>query len=280
MISYYANGGGLGHLTRARAFLHTLALDEPSCVRDAVIVADSPFAGDRRVVGDIPVTTTVPKGDLILDTFPAGLFGEIEGGVVDYVARYVRWDRYTLPPNPPRIARAYILEPLHPDQDRYIRAHAETVIEDFELHDPPCPVQKVVELPPRYVLVVHSQPAERQELIAYAREVCREEHIDDPIVAPDIYPATLAAPNATRIFTAGGFNAMRHFGGDPRHRPLPFDRRFDDQYGRVARYRREGVGVGGGRAVFVLFGNFSGQTNLFTSSGNRGAFCDQPPRKM
>jgi hypothetical protein len=237
LISYYANGGGLGHLTRARAFLHTLALE-----RDAVIVADSPFASDRRVVGDIPVTR-VPTGDLILDTFPAGLFGEIEAGVVDYVARYVRWDRYTLPPDPPRIRRAYILEPLHTDQDRYVRAHAETVIEDLELRDPPCSAPESAELPPRYVLVVHSQATEREELLAYAGEVCGEEGITDPIVAPDIYPATLAASNATRIFTGGGFNAMRQFGCDPRHRPLPFDRRFDDQYARVARFRAKVRGV-------------------------------------
>ena len=232
MISYYANGGGLGHLTRARAFLHTLALE-----RDAEIVADSPFAADRRVVGDIPVTT-IPRGDLILDAFPAGLFGEIEGGVVDYVARYVRWERYLLPRNPPRIRRAYILEPLHPDQDRYVRTHAETIFEDFELRDPPCAMHELVDLPSRYVLVVHSESAERAELLAYAREVCREEGIDDPIVAPDVYPATGVASNATRIFTGGGFNAMRQFGFDPRHRPLPFDRRFDDQYARVARFRR------------------------------------------
>ena len=78
---------------------------------------------------------------------------------------------------------------------------------------------------------------ELSELLGYAREVCFEEGIDDPIVAPDVYPATLLAANATRVFTGGGFNAMRQFGRDPRHRPLPFDRKFDDQYRRVARFR-------------------------------------------
>jgi hypothetical protein len=230
---YYAMGGGLGHLTRARAFLHTLG-----CERDAVIVAESPFARDRRVVGDIPVVAAIPPGELVLDTFPAGLFGEIEGGCADYVARYVRWDRYTLPPNPPRIRRAYVLEPLHPEQERYVRERAEVVIEDFELRDPPPAAVPLPELPPRYALVVHSgSEEERDELLAYARDVCAEEGITDPIVAPGVYPATLIAPNATRIFTGGGFNAMRQFGRDPRHRPLPFDRRFDDQYGRVARFR-------------------------------------------
>jgi hypothetical protein len=234
-IVYYAMGGGLGHLTRARAFLHTLGYD------DAVIVADSPFASDRSVVGDIPVVTTIPRADLILDTFPAGLFGEIEGGCVDYVARYVRWDRYTLPPNPPRIRRAYVLEPLHPEQERYVRERAEVVIEDLELRDPPAAESgRRYTLPAQYVLVVHAGPAEEiDELLAYAWDVCGEERIDDPIVRPDIYPATLIAENATRIFTGGGFNAMRQFGRDPRHRPLPFDRRFDDQYARVARAIRD-----------------------------------------
>ena len=221
-------GGGLGHLTRARAFLHTLGY------QDAVIVASS---NDRRVTGDVSVVSTIPPGDLILDTFPAGLFGEIEGGVVDYVARYVRWDRYALPANPPQIRRAYVLEPLHPEQERYVRDRAETIIEDLVLFDPPAAPQPLPDLPGRYVLVVHSDPNEREELLAYAREVCREEGVHDPIVAPDVYPATLIAPNATRVFTGGGFNAMRQFGRDPRHRPLPFDRRFDDQYGRVARFR-------------------------------------------
>jgi hypothetical protein len=225
LIVYYARGGGLGHLTRARAFLHTLGR------QDAVIVADQ---RDARVTGDIPVVSEIPPGDLILDTFPAGLFGEIEGGVVDYVARYVRWDRYALPADPPRIRRAYILEPLHPEQEQYVLSHA-SAVEPLELHDPPPVGQPLPDLPPKYVLVAHSDPGEREELLAYARDVCREEGVTDPIVAPDFYPATLLAPNATRIFTGGGFNAMRQFGGDPRHRPLPFERRFDDQYLRVSR---------------------------------------------
>lgn len=230
MIAYYAMGGGLGHLTRARAFLHTLALE-------ATIVSRSPFAADRRVVGDVPVVADA-RGDLILDTFPAGLFGEIEGGVVDYVARYVRWDRYALPNNPPRIRRAYVLEPLHPEQESYVRERAAEVV-PLELCDPP-PVAAPPPMPERYVLVVHSNPEEREELLDYARDVCREEGVADPIIAPDVYPATLVAANATRIFTGGGFNAMRQFGRDPRHRPLPFERKFDDQYARVARFGRKG----------------------------------------
>lgn len=110
----------------------------------------------------------------------------------------------------------------------------------FPLRDPPAAAQELPELLPAYVMVVHSGPAgECQELLTYARDVCHAEGVGDPIVAIDVYPATLLAPRATRIFTAGGFNAMRQFGRDARHRPLPFDRRFDDQYARVARMQRE-----------------------------------------
>jgi len=45
VIVYYAIGGGLGHLVRARAVLHTLG------VADAVLVTASPFAKDARVTG-------------------------------------------------------------------------------------------------------------------------------------------------------------------------------------------------------------------------------------
>ena len=117
---------------------------------------------------------------------------------------------------------------------------AEVVIENFELRDPPAAAQELPELPPAYVMVVHSGPAwEREELLTYAHEVCQAEGVGDQIVTVDVYPATILAQRATRIFTAGGFNAMRQFGREARHRPLPFDRRFDDQYARVARMQKE-----------------------------------------
>jgi hypothetical protein len=252
-VLYYALGGGLGHLTRARAFLYSIG-----CQCEAVILTASEFAGDRRVVGNIPVLQaplTRPEFDrIILDTFPAGLFGELQSVQCDYVARYLRWDKYkaSLPENPPRFDCTYILEPLDSEHERWIMERSREVIRDLVLIDPPAAVAQTFPSAPSYVLIVHSGPAEEiEELIAYAREVCSAEEVHDPMVlaAPstvhvadvlcvDVYPATLLAPRATRIFTGGGYNAMRQFGGDLRHRPLPFPRRFDDQYQRVARLKR------------------------------------------
>ncbi len=301
-VLYYAIGGGLGHLTRARAFLHSLQCD-------AIILTASPYGLDRRIVGDMPVLqipadVTAPltrpsanlspllrgegtrdpsptcgrgcreavgEGDhcirlreeidrlspdsIIVDTFPAGLFGELENLAGDYVARDLRWEKYapSLPQKLPRFERTYILEPLEADHERWIMEHSRQVIRDLVLTDPPCDAvaQTLLSVPSSYVLIVHSGPeGEIAELIAYAREICSLEGVREPIVlaAPaamrvtdvqciDVYPATGLAPRAVRIFTGGGYNAMRQFGSDSRHRPLPFSRRFDDQYRRVARHR-------------------------------------------
>src|SRR6266849_400737 len=255
-VLYYAIGGGLGHLTRARAMLRALGLEQ-----EAIILTESEFADDRRVSGDTPVVRWsrdaikhLAPQRIIVDTFPAGLFGEIEAPHVDYVARYLRWSAYQ-PRNLPRFDRTFVLEPLEDDHDRFIEENSNEVIRDFEFEDAlPTPSA------PSYVLVIHSGPADEiDELIAYARDVCSIDNVRDPILlcAPaklhrsdvqcvDVYPATQLSSAARLIFTGGGFNAMREFGGDPRHRPLPFPRRFDDQYRRV-HFRNYGLAVRRGR---------------------------------
>src|SRR5438477_10791873 len=116
MILYYAVGGGLGHLVRARAVLHTLGLED-----DAALLASAPQALDRRVVGAMPVHVAPVGSDrdlpgyrrwvadtlqrlhpeaIFVDTFPAGLVGELAGlreltrARLHYVARLLRWPVY------------------------------------------------------------------------------------------------------------------------------------------------------------------------------------------
>lgn len=50
MNLYYAMGGGLGHLTRTRAFLENQNLTD-----DSATLTSSPFADDKRVTGNFPV---------------------------------------------------------------------------------------------------------------------------------------------------------------------------------------------------------------------------------
>ena len=56
MIVCYANGGGLGHLTRIRAYLHT----RPPGGEPVTILTGSPFAADPRVIGGHRVRSAPP----------------------------------------------------------------------------------------------------------------------------------------------------------------------------------------------------------------------------
>jgi hypothetical protein len=267
VILYYAAGGGLGHLTRARAFLHAAGADD-----EAIVLTASPFATDRRVMGDV-ATLIVPEElrqnqpayrhwlqrsiarlspeRLILDTFPAGLFHEFAGMElsceVDYVARYLNWERYASS-ELPSLTTTYVLEPLHDEQERFVVGHSRSIEREPRLIDP-LPLDPPPSLPPRYSLVVHSGSAEEvTELIDYAAGLARTAGSHEPIVAVtqtvisragvvciDAYPAIGLAVGATRIITGAGFNCMRQFDGDPRHHAIPFPRRFDDQFLRAAR---------------------------------------------
>ena len=272
MILYYAVGGGLGHLTRARSFLHAAGAE-----RDAVVLTASPFATDTRVMGKV-ATLLVPaelRADgteyrtwirkqvsriepttMVLDTFPAGLFHELDGFApwcdVEYVARYLRWPQYTPIRKPMRFSRSWVVEPLHAEQERFVVQRSAIVDRRPTLIDPPDEqLHAAADIPSSYSLVIHSGAEEEvDELIRYAEGLREGSRGTEAIVVAarlpstrpgvlsvDAFPALTLARNAVRIITAAGFNAMRQFGGDPRHHALPFPRRFDDQFLRASRWR-------------------------------------------
>ncbi|WP_433245214.1 hypothetical protein [Actinomadura nitritigenes] len=255
MIACYAAGGGLGHLTRLRAFLHTLAVDD-----EVVVLSDSPFAADPRVSSGWtvrPASTrlaALAPDELVVDAFPAGLKGELarppSGIRVTHLARLLRWDAYLplLPADPPRFDRTFVLEPLDPAHEAHLRA-VSAEIAPLALTDPPAEALGV-----RGWLVVHSGPDdETLELLAYARDMAAMEGADPPLtlVSPhrpdglpagvvhlDAYPAGPPGPGVERIVTAAGFNAVRQYAPwRDRHRVLPFPRTLDDQFARAARVR-------------------------------------------
>src|SRR3954449_9482476 len=159
MVLYYAVGGGLGHLVRARAVLHTLGLSD-----EAALVTASRFADDPRVVGSVPVIRVPDALDrdraatrrwvagllaaegpdaLFVDAFPAGVLGELcglgwDGGPVHHVARLLRWERYArrLDGPLPRIATTHVVEPLHAEHEAAVRAVSASV-GPLALTDPP-----------------------------------------------------------------------------------------------------------------------------------------------
>jgi hypothetical protein len=260
VILYYAIGGGLGHLVRARAVLQTLGI----AARAALLTA-SPFAADPGVVGDLPVVR-VPDaldGDraalrrwiadlvagvrperLVVDAFPAGVLGELEGDLgvpVDHVARLLRWPRYArrLDRPLPRIETTFVVEPLHDDHLAAVRAASAQVVA-LSLVDPPAPPRDDAA---GAALVVHAGPArEVRALAALAATTGHPVRVARP-GGPDldVHPASALFAHAAAIVTAAGFNAMRQAApfGD-RHLCLPFPRPLDDQRTRARAVR--GIG--------------------------------------
>lgn len=275
MLLYYALGGGLGHLVRARAFLHTLGLEG-----EATLFTSSRFAGDPRVTGGLPAVR-VPgalDGDrdglrtfleetledtgatrLVVDAFPAGLLGELAewapppGLVLWHVARLLRWSRYAADASArlPRYDRTFVVEELHDEHRRALEAVSGD-LRPLDLVDPPAPPPDPIAGP--YVLVVHSGPDEETlDLVACARELAaaggrgarvvlaspsRPEALPADVEWCDSFPATGLFPAAERIVAAAGFNAVRQTEPFRAKRFLvPYPRRFDDPFARAARVR-------------------------------------------
>ncbi len=273
-VLYYALGGGLGHLARARAVLHTLG-----CERDALVLSASPFAEDPRVLGGIAarLVPTELERDLAglrafvsaeierygadclcVDTFPAGILGELceftSAGELWHVARLLRFDEYTklLSGAPPNFDRCFRVEPLSQAHEVFLARCCERV-EDLELREPGREGATQSLVPSHdYWLVVHSGPEkELHELVAFADELRAAEGTDVPLHVASLCPLTerfagvetidpfsarSLFPEAGRIVTAAGFNLMRET--QPyrhKHVVMPMPRRFDDQYERARR---------------------------------------------
>jgi UDP:flavonoid glycosyltransferase YjiC (YdhE family) len=257
MIVYYAPGGGRGHLTRARRVLEALSIDGARIVA-SVSDGDDVLLLPQELEGNVEqharwVQSLAPS-HLIVDTFPAGIQGElsaIEAERIDYVARLLRWDEYrrvvSLPA--PRFESTWVVEPLTEEHMRFVRANSATVA-DLALR---CTNQVSRSDSGAYWLIVHSGPAsEVEELIAYTSEL-RElsgSDLEVRVATPcevsmpehfrrvDAFPATELYAGAERIITAAGFNVMLETEEHrDRHEILPFPRRFDDQFLRAARRR-------------------------------------------
>jgi hypothetical protein len=266
VIAVYAIGGGAGHVTRARRVIEVLGID-------AVILATP---ADRRAAGGVPLVE-IPRalegdvpahrawlGDvsrhyerLIVDTFPAGIQGELSGYAalpLDFIGRLLRLDEYRRATNDapwPSFETAYIVEEGAPAV-----ASSRVVQLDLAVAHSGSIAADAGELPPGgYWLIVHSGPAEEvRELIGYAialRELERTT-AEVLVVTPgdvempegfrrvDAFPAAPLFPNAARIVSGAGFNIMLET--EPwrdKHILLPFERRFDDQFLRAARRRKK-----------------------------------------
>lgn len=274
MNIYYANGGGLGHLTRARAFLRQHKIES-----ETAILTSSKFAADKRIVGNLKIIeideyfaqNKENYGDFLqniftenriekfyLDSFPAGIVGEFADfnfgqAEIFYIARLLRWENYShlLMEKTPQFKKTFVLETLEKEHQEFIENCSEEIIKleliypDFESSDKKLAEKIVTENLPFWLIVHAGDEEETRELLSYAEEMRGIENVQVKLIliSPncdlyknsfDIYPASMLFPFAERIFTAGGFNAMKQTKNFRRkHFFLPFERRFDDQFARA-----------------------------------------------
>lgn len=220
MILCYALGGGLGHLTRMRALLHSLG--EAAGGEPVTVLVSSPLALDPRALGGwsailapampaaasetaraalgawvAAVVARLRPRAIYVDAFPGGILGELcgmdwpaAGASLFHAARRLRWERYRgrLPGPLPPFAVTYLLEPLEPDHRAALAACTRTLT-DQAIADPPAAA--ALAAPPPLAseapavgawLIVHSGPeAEIVELIAYAESLQRMEGSTAPL---------------------------------------------------------------------------------------------------
>ena len=137
MIFYYALGGGLGHVTRAQALIHTLGLDDPVTLAMTSAWDESllPIPDQFQQVRAPQALSQDPTGlrawleslwsseryrTIIIDAFPAGVLGELSGlsPLADtqmiHCARRLKWTRYAplITGKLPRYDACYLLESL------------------------------------------------------------------------------------------------------------------------------------------------------------------------
>jgi hypothetical protein len=260
VIVCYARGGGLGHLTRIRAYLHTVHGDAP-----ALVVSGSPFGADARVLGphrlvhgSLPDVLPATRPEtLVVDAFPAGIDGELNDLAVPpgtrtvHLARLLRWDAYRPLLGSVRFDETWAVEELSAEHHAQLAAISGTVA-PLTLADPPA---EAGDAAGAWLIPHAGPPGEIEELLSYARDCARLERRHPRLVLAsphrppalpadvehlDTYPVWPLFATAERVISAAGFNVVRQMRQwRDKHRMLPFPRRWDDQFTRAARARRE-----------------------------------------
>ncbi|MEO1096524.1 MAG: hypothetical protein AAFX57_02060 [Bacteroidota bacterium] len=271
MIAFYAMGGGLGHLTRVRAFIHTYAIKGPFKVITANPAVFRFFTNEQVVFIESDKKTTRAElaqkiqsathdlvfKDLYVDAFPCGILGELSGELIPserqhYLARRLIWKNYEpLLNSDATFNSIYRFEPLDIDHQAFIQNHGNQIIKsplnfDFLISKKPPSTKKLLQ--PLWLIVHSTHLEELKLLLDYAQDIAKLEQVnphfvvlsDVSIPLPDSVELLMHEnpmdwyPLAERIFTGGGFNTWHQL--QPwrnKHTALPFKRKFDDQFWRV-----------------------------------------------
>ncbi|WP_282067855.1 hypothetical protein [Olleya namhaensis] len=270
MHVFYAQGGGLGHLTRTDKLIKSLNIP----LELVVIISPSHFTGYfknyqfiKLAWSDTPSTWTKQITEVIkkleitsfyIDTFPFGLKGELcavykgfPNVNYTYVARVLKWETYlkAMPQiTTVNFSETLILEKLYNTHLEWITNHS-THTTNLTLKSSSITPIAFLETP--YVMVVHSGgQADVLHIIARANTDYKSDQnmkivvftqVDiqlkqkNVIIYKDRFPVSQYYKHATKIYTAAGFNSIQELKKYiNKHVIIPFEKLYDDQFFRVS----------------------------------------------
>jgi hypothetical protein len=277
MLLYYAMGGGLGHLSRASAFLSM------NKIKKFRVITASPFAlklFKRSELFMIPrelekhpellkqsmqdILYHIEPAIFVIDTFSHGILGELNH--IDwkkislyYISRRVKWNRYQAKViSEISFKKTFVLEPPEEEHKDFIKKVSFEIL-DYDLDYPNHKIDKknklVVNSANEKWFVVHSGPAEEVDsLISLAHRHAAGTNPEPELmvisqVTPgvgvtwltDVCPAHGYFQFASRLYTGCGFNIMKQAEKFKiPHDFIPFDRKYDDQFWRAERAKKNG----------------------------------------
>lgn len=270
MIAFYALGGGWGHFTRVHSFIRQSGVEGPKKIIVANPKAATYFNADELIVVPeyaqsdatalrsflLDVARSNDIESWYIDTFPAGILGELEpdifqGAEVNFLARRLIWDHYgPLIKSPIPFECVYRFEELESNHQIYLERYSASIV-PFDMDVDAIVGENthpLVQSEQPVWLVVHSSvAAELALLIDHALDFAQlsSQHpkmviLSDLNVSVPAGCHMLLGENprlwyglAQRIFSAAGFNTwyeLRDY--REKHICLPLKRKYDDQFWR------------------------------------------------
>jgi len=245
---FYANGGGLGHLTRTSAFISMKNFLPKDCIiltasakaflffeTSQIEIIPSQLAENKELLVLFIQEKVIfhQVNEFYIDTFPLGIFGELQwvdfkNIQVFYLARLLKWKVYKpiFEKMPFYFIETYIFENLEQTHFIFVKQYSQRVSHLSICYPKVIIDKKMFFLRDNSVekwLVVHSEPKEEVEiLMKYASDLAISQNkiplffiitqasIDSNLSFHklDIFPAYSVFPYFDKIITACGFNLM------------------------------------------------------------------------
>jgi hypothetical protein len=248
MDLFYAMGGGLGHLCRINALIHTLGITNKRIITNSAF-SSLIFKNDEIInisaeyyhkpwelaVFIESVISRFKVTDFYIDTFPVGMIGELNFVNLKpcrliYIARLLNPEscKSLIEHTDLMFDHSFLVEKIHSQHKEFINKHSVSHSEISLIYpvikQKPVLQQVLAKIKFKPWLIVHSGPTHELEILYRHALDISSIHNQKPlfliltqvkdllpgndIVQLDYFPAEHFFPYADKIFTACGFNSM------------------------------------------------------------------------